>query len=169
MKLKKIIYTIIIISAFVKVNAQITNDILPNTINSAGGYGIINGQLHDFSIGELVLTETFNGVPGLLLTQGFLQPFFIKSIIQGDLITYNLMTPNGDGKNDTFKVLGLDAYPDNSISIFNRWGGEVYTKKGYLSDWDAKGLSEGTYYYIINFTDVNGVKKYQTGFVTIIR
>ncbi len=66
----------------------------------------------------------------------------------------NTFTPNGDGINDTWVVKHLDAYPNASIDIFNRYGARVYRAKGFLDPWDGKSngadLPAGTYYYIIN-------------------
>lgn len=66
----------------------------------------------------------------------------------------NTFTPNGDGVNDTWVVKHLDAYPNASIDIFNRYGARVYTAQGFLSAWDGRfngaDLPAGTYYYKIS-------------------
>ncbi|WP_229676794.1 DUF7507 domain-containing protein [Pedobacter psychrotolerans] len=61
----------------------------------------------------------------------------------------NVFTPNGDGKNDTFFIVGLEAYDSVDIEIYNRWGNQVYRMKGYKNDWTGYGLNEGTYFYKI--------------------
>ena len=68
----------------------------------------------------------------------------------------NIITPNGDGKNDVLTIAGLSSYPNSQLIIFNRWGNEVYRSDNYLNNWDGKGLAEGTYYYILNRRDENG-------------
>ncbi|WP_254070957.1 gliding motility-associated C-terminal domain-containing protein [Pedobacter sp. L105] len=68
-----------------------------------------------------------------------------------DLFIPNTFTPNGDGKNDTFQIIGIEDFDSVSMVIVNRWGNEVYVNKNYLNQWDGSGLSEGTYYYIIVF------------------
>ncbi|RYE19621.1 MAG: T9SS type B sorting domain-containing protein, partial [Sphingobacteriales bacterium] len=82
----------------------------------------------------------------------------------------NVMSPNGDGVNDTWVVENIQLYPKNSVRIVDRAGRLVYEKKGYDNTWDAtiKGvpLAEGTYYYIIDFGDGKTIKK---GFITILR
>ena len=65
------------------------------------------------------------------------------------------VSPNGDGNNDYFVVRGLDAYPDNDITIFNRWGNVVFQQSGYNNDWDGSNnksvnLPDGTYFVILN-------------------
>ena len=82
----------------------------------------------------------------------------------------NIMSPNGDGVNDRWVVENLELYPNNLVKVFDRGGRVIYEKKGYDNSWDAtlRGLplSEGTYYYIIDYNgDGRTVKK---GFITIL-
>ena len=82
----------------------------------------------------------------------------------------NVLTPNGDGKNDFFVIKNIDMYPNNQVRIFDRAGREVYAKKNYNNEWDGTingtPLDENTYYYIIELG--NGVKA-KRGFITIVR
>lgn len=80
----------------------------------------------------------------------------------------NVFTPNGDGVNDAFEITGLNKYPDNEITIFNRWGNTVYHKKGYLSDWTGNGLNEGTYFYVLQLNDSGSTETYK-GYITLLR
>lgn len=80
----------------------------------------------------------------------------------------NVVTPNGDGKNEYFSVRGIDKYPNSALFIFNRWGGVVYQSKDYQNNWNATGLSEGTYYYRLELNNPAGVEVYK-GWVMIIR
>ena len=57
----------------------------------------------------------------------------------------NIITPNGDGKND-YLVLPLQEGSNASLEIYNRWGERVFHSVNYQNDWDAKYLSNGTYY-----------------------
>ncbi|MCX2576147.1 T9SS type B sorting domain-containing protein [Pedobacter sandarakinus] len=82
----------------------------------------------------------------------------------------NVITPDGDGKNDALKILGLMAYPENSLSVFNRWGNEVFRSNGpYQENWSGEGLNEGTYYFNLRLKDKTG--KWQTfvRWVTLLR
>ncbi|MBC9914622.1 Ig-like domain-containing protein [Chitinophaga varians] len=82
----------------------------------------------------------------------------------------NLLTPNGDGKNDRWVVRNLDSYPDNEVKIFDRTGRLIYQRRNYSNDWDGTlnghPLAEGTYYYVLT---VNGTSRVWKGFITIIR
>lgn len=82
----------------------------------------------------------------------------------------NLFTPNGDGINDTFEIRGLNQYQDNELSIFNRWGNEVFRQKGYQNTWTGEGLNEGTYYYVLRAKRI-GSNQYEVfkGYVTLVR
>ncbi|OXB06169.1 gliding motility-associated C-terminal domain-containing protein [Flavobacterium pectinovorum] len=86
------------------------------------------------------------------------------------VIPSNIITPNGDGKNDVWVVPGLNVYPNNSVKVFDRAARLVYSKNNYNSDWDGtyKGspLTEDTYYYLIDLG--NGSPKLK-GFISIIR
>lgn len=72
---------------------------------------------------------------------------------------YNAFSPNGDGFNDTWNVPMLEFYSDNTVTIVNRWGSEVWKASAYDNDqvvWNGKNLEgdelpDGTYYYIITY------------------
>ncbi|WAC42525.1 gliding motility-associated C-terminal domain-containing protein [Pedobacter sp. SL55] len=88
-----------------------------------------------------------------------------------DLKIPNVITPDGDGRNDTFKIIGLNAYPDNSLIIYNRWGNEVWHSTGasYKQDWAANGLNDGTYFYILKLKDNTGNWQVFKGWITLLR
>ena len=71
------------------------------------------------------------------------------NVVPPDLDIPNTFTPNGDGRNDTFQIKGRENYDSIEISIFNRWGDEVYKNKNYKDEWSGEGLNEGTYFYVI--------------------
>ena len=66
--------------------------------------------------------------------------------------TPNIITPNGDGLNDVFRVEAELA--GGKLQIFNRWGRKVEEFSSYNNDWSAQNESSGTYYYAI--TDAKG-------------
>lgn len=80
----------------------------------------------------------------------------------------NVFTPNGDGKNDTFEIVGLNLYETNEIKIINRWQGTVYEKKGYQNDWRADGLNDGTYFYVLKIKTPTNTWQEFKGYVTVI-
>ena len=71
-----------------------------------------------------------------------------------DLFVPSVITPNGDGKNDYFKISEFSGKVE--LIIFNRWGNEEYTNANYLNDWDGRNnkgseLPNDTYFYILKF------------------
>ena len=82
----------------------------------------------------------------------------------------NVITPNGDGKNDTFFVDGLEGYQENNLIIFNRWNNEVYNSHGYYkNNWSGQGLNDGTYYYLLKVKNKSGVWQHLTGHITLLK
>ncbi len=87
----------------------------------------------------------------------------------------NVITPNGDGNNDTWKITGIAAYKNATIEIFSRWGTLVYSHNGvYQSDWSGtstgKDLPDGVYFYVIKLnSNRNNKNDTFTGNLTIIR
>jgi gliding motility-associated-like protein len=83
-------------------------------------------------------------------------------------------TPNGDAINDKWLVTqGGACTVQSKVSVFNRYGSEVYSNLNYQNDWNGsyngKALPDGTYYYQIEFTLIGGRKIYVKGDVTILR
>lgn len=82
----------------------------------------------------------------------------------------NLLSPNGDGKNDTWVVKDILLYPENTVTVFDQTGRVVYTRKGYKNEWDASYrnavLMNGTYFYVIDLGVGTPAVK---GFITLLR
>lgn len=59
----------------------------------------------------------------------------------------NIITPNGDGLNDTFvpRIPGMAI----DLKVYNRWGYLVYEKVDYRNQWDGGNLPDSTYYYLL--------------------
>jgi len=85
-------------------------------------------------------------------------------VLCNDLIVFTGFSPNGDGVNDFFHIDGIENYPDSELSVFNRWGNEVFFNKGYLNDWDGtwqgKILPDGTYFYVLEDGEGNSYSGY---------
>jgi gliding motility-associated-like protein len=80
-------------------------------------------------------------------------------------------SPNKDGYNDVFEILGLDNFQTKSLTVYNRHGLLVFQSSTYDSSWDGTLLNTGepvpdaTYYYLLQLD--NGQLK--SGFVYINR
>ncbi|GAA4369502.1 hypothetical protein GCM10023185_43180 [Hymenobacter saemangeumensis] len=71
---------------------------------------------------------------------------------------YNVITPNNDGKNDVLEIDNIKLYPGNSLTIFNRWGREVYSTSNYQNNWGGEGQSAGVYYYLLKLPNGSSTK-----------
>jgi len=83
----------------------------------------------------------------------------------------NVFTPNNDGINDTFEILGLPNFDRVSLRVFTRYGDEVYVNEDYRNDWDANNpeIQAGTYFYTIDTYKDGHLTEKIRGWVTIMR
>ncbi len=114
----------------------------------------------------------------------------VITVASVELLVPNVMTPNGDGANDTFIITikppeeenpgragGTgsgnyqpinDFYISNELVIFNRWGNRVFEATDYNNDWDGGGLPAGTYFYVLKCQGKLGEDIFK-GALTILR
>jgi gliding motility-associated-like protein len=99
-------------------------------------------------------------------------PFTFSSEIGGvnPFTFFNAFSPDGDNKNDVWMINNIELYPDNKLTIYNRWGDEVFSTKGYTNEkaWDGGNLQSGTYYYVLTATIENQPRVFK-GFITMIK
>lgn len=86
---------------------------------------------------------------------------------------YSGVTPNSDGVNDNWVIGNISEFPNNKVSIYNRWGIEVFSTKGYDNKskyWPTQDmlgkLPSSTYFYIIDLGDGSKLIK---GWVELIK
>jgi gliding motility-associated-like protein len=117
-----------------------------------------------------------NGIPDYLEVNN-------HSNSEDDLEIFSAVSPNGDGNNDVFVIRNIENYPDNTVSIYNRWGVLVYEVDGYGQDNKYfRGISEGritisqqdelpvgTYFYIVRYKNNSGDQKQRSGYLYINR
>jgi gliding motility-associated-like protein len=102
---------------------------------------------------------------------GLCDTAWIIVCVAGDFFVPDVITPNGDGDNDFFVITGIENYPNNTLTIFNRWGDRVWSAGGYVNQWrgtydDNGDLPDGTYYFILDLGDGS---QPITGFVAVFR
>lgn len=113
---------------------------------------------------KMVTLSTLEPVKNLPLTMSFITP-------TNDPITiFNSFSPDGDGRNDTWEIKNINLFPDNELTILNRWGSEVFKVKGYneANAWDGAGLNNGTYFYLLK-VNINNEAKVYKGFITLLK
>jgi gliding motility-associated-like protein len=84
----------------------------------------------------------------------------------------NVFTPNFDDKNDTFLVYGV-GISDISVTIFDRWGEQIYHDDNQTKGWDGVYKDEiaknDVYIYLVKYTALDGKKHTKTGHVTLLK
>jgi len=84
------------------------------------------------------------------------------------------LTPNNDGKNDTWNIKGINNlfYPISTINIYDRYGKNI-AKIGIEEGWDGtsngKQMPQNDYWYGVELTDQNGNKQIKKGHFSLIR
>ncbi|MFJ1262466.1 gliding motility-associated C-terminal domain-containing protein [Capnocytophaga canis] len=141
-----------------------------------------NGTTNDPSDDEVVYTPNrgYAGVDSfeyeLCDTMGNCSIAKVTITVLNDVIPHNGISVNGDGLNDYFHIQGIERYPNNTVRIYSRWGVKVFETKGYdnvnrvfraisngrVTIEAPEKLPQGTYYYIIEYTD-NNKKKHTKG------
>lgn len=132
------------------------------------GTGLDNSYIQN-PIATPLVTTTYNllaiDVNGCVAIDSLL----IKVLNDYNVTISNLMTPNGDGYNDTWIIQNIENYPRTKVTVVTRQGQEVFTSDSYDNKWDGtqdgNKLADGTYYYIIKF---DGDAKILKGAITIL-
>lgn len=89
-----------------------------------------------------------------------------------ELVIPNTFSPNKDNIHDLYVIPGIEAYTESEFTVFNRWGSEVFSMRGYDNSWDGteqnsgSELPEGTYFFILKFNDILPVEK---GYIYLAR
>ena len=89
----------------------------------------------------------------------------------GCLEIQTIITPNGDGYNDTWIIRNIDLFPNAEVFVYNRWGESVFHTKNLLANpWDGtsngKLLPTDSYHYILHLNDGSDPR---SGVISIIR
>jgi gliding motility-associated-like protein len=140
----------------------------------------LNAEIPTFGTGEWslisgsgLISDIYSPVtPIIKLSAG--ETIFLWKVINGiceasdeilitvyDLFIPSVITPDGDGKNDCFRISEMTGPVD--LTIFNKSGNIEYTNSNYLNNWDGRNnkgieLPGDTYFYILKFDDFK-VKK----------
>ena len=100
-----------------------------------------------------------------------------------DIDVINVITPNDDTVHDFLEIRRIENFPNNTVKIFNRWGVLVFQARGYdnssnVFDGTSEGrvtvdkdnrLPVGTYFYIVDYVNDEGITKQISGYLYINR
>jgi gliding motility-associated-like protein len=91
-----------------------------------------------------------------------------------EAIVPNAFSPNADGKNDTWHILNVAALQAAGcqflgVSVYNRWGNEVFNSQDINFRWDGAAWANDTYHYYIRYRTPQGEQKIQKGSVLVVR
>lgn len=93
-------------------------------------------------------------------------------VTSSELYIPNAFTPNGDGKNDEFKVV-FKSVASFDCRIYNQWGRKVFETTDITKGWDGKcGSSDeptGVYFYVIEAKGTDGKKYVKKGTINLLR
>jgi gliding motility-associated-like protein len=96
----------------------------------------------------------------------------IISVTPEDIIIGNLLTPNGDGKNDVWRIPHYDIFENANITVYDSYSQELFNSIGYHDTWDGthkgKEMQSGEYYYLIKY-NANGIDKILKGVILLLR
>ena len=170
-------------------NTPVTINVLANdTPNGATTPNVVTAPLNGTAVvnpdGTIEYTPNtgFVGTDRLVYTlcnAGGCATATVNIEVTNKLIAYNGVSVNGSDKNNHFHIAGIEAYPDNTVRIYNRWGVKVWETQSYDNVRNVfKGISngrvtveaadklpQGTYYYIIEYVDENNQKQTMVGWL----
>ena len=126
------------------------------TVNSQGTFGPITSLLPQVLKGEVkAVVVSGSGISSVPASVSY------ETII--NVSVSEAFTPNGDGINDTWRIVGIEKFPNTTVRVFNRWGHLVFSALNYQNDWTGNYNNFNTvlpdassYYYQIDY-GTNGV------------
>ena len=121
--------------------------------NGASG----NPVVHSYST-----AGTFPVVLIVTGSNGCMDTALVNYVVDAIIEIPNVFTPNGDGVNDFLKFKNLEAFENNNLTIFNRWGKKIFEQDNYKNDWNGGGFNDGTYFFILSVPEAtpNAYKGY---------
>jgi gliding motility-associated-like protein len=135
----------------------------PNSFTSSDQNPTIGSATSAFA-GTYTLSVTANGCNAQANTT-----VTVATCPDTDFHIPNGFSPNGDGTNDLFVIRGILNFPENTFSVYNRWGNLVFQANPYQNTWDgssAEGISVGgdqlpvgIYFYVLDLGNDTPVYK----------
>ena len=101
--------------------------------------------------------------------------FTVDDLTVNALLVHKELSPNGDGINDYLLIDGIQDYPSNTFTVYNRDGVRVAQVDGYdnsghvfngRSNFTGALQQAGTYFYVLQYTADASTKK-KTGYFVL--
>jgi len=137
----------------------------------------------DFGNGQTTTNSLTSIAPSTTYTEGGLYTITLSSTLDGCTVEYiqtvfvyedsqlilvpNVVTLNGDGKNDTWTILSQNMR-NFEAQVFDRWGKNVGSITKPSGNWDPREYGTGTYYFILKAEGYDGLKFDRSGFITVL-
>jgi gliding motility-associated-like protein len=137
-----------------KISLSVTGGVSPYTYswsNGANGDQIINLAPQNYTV---TVTDTKGCTMMKAYTVGETDCDFRLNI-------HDVITPNGDGKNDAWVIEGIEYYANSMLQVVDKWGDLVYERRHYDNTFNGVNsktgavLPSGTYYYILRLNEPN--------------
>lgn len=89
-------------------------------------------------------------------------------VVIDEIVVPNIITPNGDGRNDVFFIENIERLKQSRLIIYNRWGKKVYETDNYQNNWAAESNADGVYYWVLQYKTYFEERE-ESGTVTVLR
>ena len=76
------------------------------------------------------------------------------------------ISANGDGKNDYFHIMGIENYPENTLTIYDSNANEVFSVSHYDNEvrrFEGANLPQGVYFFVLTYRDEDDNLEQQVG------
>ena len=135
-----------------------------NVLGCPGPYTVVIKSVDDTTVQlgpDTLKTGDYQVV--IIGNNGCAYPLIVSVGLDSDedctLKFYTGITPNEDGKNDSWIIDNIEMFPENKVQIFNRWGNQIWSGENYDNNnvvWngnngnkdDGTQLPDATYFYV---------------------
>lgn len=154
------------------------------SINQLGPF-LLSDQPGDATLLEVTVDGTLHvlgGKPeGLYHSAG-------KTAVNGEIYAFgktekltleilNVLTPNGDVKNNVLQISNIEFFPENTVTLMDRYGVVVHTWTNFKNysttdakqEFDFTSLAIGNYLCVVEYTNLDGSRGSAQQIVTVLK
>ena len=124
----------------------------------------------EYVIEHDIVTEFYTTIEYLDCESGLSCDSIFNPCDETSIYAPNIVTPNNDGWNDTWKILSKgECWDFWEVLVYNRWGELVWSSESVIDEWIAN-VTTGTYVYTIRTSKNNSLEFYNfNGVVNVLR